>query len=292
MRPVGALANDSASASGNHRIGGFYPPAGQPAAADYTDGKVALDVNRCHRVLSRLLTATVLCAVAAGHADAQTTARLRSPQGKTPHDPQRTLTQLSATTFAMGQVRIDVAKREVLVPGRLNAAATLEFVANSTGGVKAYESAMTLDASAIAFNTALLLIGLDPARARVPREQFDPVPPKGDPVELTVTLTIGGKERRIPVEELIFDSRTQTTLPPGPWVYTGSTFVQSGAKRHLLAELDGVLIGLMHGPQALIDNPRNDAMGGFGYVMLNPRLGLPDEARLTLTVRALDRPRP
>ena len=48
MRAVGALANHSASASGNHRIGGFYPPAGQPAEADHIDGKVALDVNRCH----------------------------------------------------------------------------------------------------------------------------------------------------------------------------------------------------------------------------------------------------
>lgn len=175
-------------------------------------------MNRCHRVLRRLLAATVLCAVAAGHADALPRARLRGPQGRTPRDSRTAVTPLSATTFAIGKVHIDVAKREVLVPGRLNAVATLEFVANSMRGAKDYESAMTLETSAVAFNAAVLLIGLDPARARVPTEQFDPVPPKGDPVELTVTLTVNGKQRRMLIEELVFDSRTKTTLPPGPWV--------------------------------------------------------------------------
>lgn len=201
-------------------------------------------------------------------------------------------TRLTETTFKLGTLHIDTAKREVTVPGFVNASSTLEFLANTRGGAKAYESAITLDTSAAAFNAALLLIGLDPARSRVPTQQFDPVPPKGDPVELTVTLTVSGKERRMPIEELVFDSRTKTTLPPGPWVYTGSTFVNSGARREFLAELDGVLIGLMHGPQALIDNPRSHALGGFGYIMLNPGLGLPNEGRITLTVRALDRPRP
>ena len=243
--------------------------------------------------------ATILLAVVAADTAAQGVPGSRRPpgpgpgsQGQGPGGPQAGAVRLTETTFRVGMMHVDTAKREVTVPGFLNPVATLEFLANTRGGAKAYESAITLDTSAIGFNTALLLIGLDPARARVPTRQFDPVPPKGDPVELTVTLTIDGKERRIPIEDLIFDSRTKKTLGPGPWVYTGSTFVQTGARRQFLAELDGVLIGLMHGPQALIDNPRSDAMGGFGYMMLNPRLGLPTEARLTLTVRALDRSTP
>lgn len=276
---------------------GFYPPEGLPAAvgsatADYTDSRIVVPMGRCRHTVNRLSIATVLLALVAGHADAQATAGPRNPQGQAPRDPRTAVTQLSATTFAMGQVRIDVAKREVSVPGHLNDVATLEFVANSMSGAKAYESAVTLDTTAVVFNAALLLIGLDPARSRVPTQQFDPVPPKGDPVELTVTLTTSGKERRMPIEDLIFDSRTKTTLPQGPWVYTGSTFVQNGAQKQFLAELDGVLIGLMHGPQALIDNPRSHATGAFGFIMLNPGLGLLKNARLTLTVRALDRPRP
>lgn len=48
----------------------------------------------------------------------------------------------------------------------------------------------------------------------------------------------------------------------------------------------------MQGPQAIIDNPRSHALGGFGYIMLNPDIGLPADTRLTLTVRALDRSTP
>ncbi len=194
--------------------------------------------------------------------------------------------KIDDNTYAIGQMRIDVRRRELTVPARVNDTSTLEFVANTRGGAKAYESAITVEASAVAFNTALLLLGLDPARARVPEFQFDPNPPKGDPVEIRVALASG---RAVPIEELILDTRTDKTLPPGPWVYTGSTFIDGGGQRKFLAELDGVLIGLMHGPQALIDNPRSDAVGGFGYMVLNPKLGLKPDAPATLTVRALDR---
>jgi hypothetical protein len=74
-------------------------------------------------------------------------------------------------------------------------------------------------------------------------------------------------------------------------VYTGSTFVAMGdGSKQFLAEIDGVLIGLMHGPQALLENPRNDTVGGFGSIVLNPKLGVDAKAPLTLTVKALPRP--
>src|SRR5437879_2715111 len=62
--------------------------------------------------------------------------------------------------FRLAQIRIDTAKREVAVTGHINDVTLLEFVANTMGGFKAYESAMTLDADGVTFNTALLLIGL------------------------------------------------------------------------------------------------------------------------------------
>lgn len=198
-------------------------------------------------------------------------------------------TRVDDHTYTVGQIRIDTQKRELVVPGRVNDASTLEFVANPRGGAKAYESAITIDGNAVIFNAALLLLGLDPARSRVPVKQFDPIPPQGDPVEITVTLPGG---RRVPIEDLIYDTRTKKSLKPGPWVYTGSTFVDRGQGRQFLAQIDGVVIGLMHGPQALIDNPRNDTMGAFGYLVLNPNLGLKPDAPVTLTIRALDRSTP
>lgn len=212
-----------------------------------------------------------------------------SAQGPPPAEKPPAVEKLSATTYRIGRLHVDTARREVVVPGTVNEVSTLEFVANTRNGAKAYESAFTLDTGAISFNAALLLVGLDPSRSKPSMMQFDPNPPQGDPVEIEVEWQAGGKSRRVKVDELLYDQRSKKTLPPGPWVYTGSTFYDpgDGRGRVFLAEIEGVLIGLMHGPQALIDNPRNDAVGGYGAIVLNPNAGLSPNTAVTLTVRAL-----
>ena len=184
---------------------------------------------------------------------------------------------------------MDTGRREVVAPGLLNDVSVVEFVAGTREGIKAYETLLTLDTDAISYNAALLLIGLDAVKPRPAERQFDPVAPAGHPVEITLSWMEGGTERRIAIEELLYDERHKKTLPAGPWVYTGSTFVGTGKERRFLAELEGVLIGLMRAPQALIDNPRNDVLGGFGSIILNPKLPFPESTTLSLRVKALDR---
>ena len=197
--------------------------------------------------------------------------------------------KLGPTTYRIGKMRVDTAKREVVVPGTVNPVTVLEFVANTPQGIKAYESAFTLESSAISFNAAMLLIGLDPSRAKPSMIQFDPTPPEGDPVEIEVELQIDGSSRRLPIHEFLYDERTKSTIAGGPWVYTGSTFVDYGdpSGRRYLAESDGILIGMMHGPQAIIDNPRADAVGGYGSIVLNPKLKIAENAPIAITIRAL-----
>ncbi len=43
----------------------------------------------------------------------------------------------------------------------------------------------------------------------------------------------------------------------------------------------------MHGPQAVIDHPLNDLIGGYGYVVLNPKFDLKPDTQITVTIRAL-----
>lgn len=192
--------------------------------------------------------------------------------------------KLGPTTYEIGLLRVDTARREVTVPGSINDVMVLEFVANAKAGAKAYESALTLETDAIAFNTALLLIGLDPSRGRPPKAVFDTTPAGGDPVEMFVSWGT----RRVPIEELLFDGRTGKTIPAGAWVYTGSTFIDTGnGQRRYAAELDGILIGLMHSPSAIIE--RAHAQLGYGGTVTNPNLGLEAGARVTLTIRALPR---
>lgn len=201
-----------------------------------------------------------------------------------PQYPTPSIQKVSDTSYRIGPLTVDTERREVTAPAHLNDIMTAEFVANATPGAKAYESVLSVEADPIMFNTALLLIGLDPAHGHAPKFQFDQTAATGDPVELFVTWG----QHRARVEELLFDRRTNTTLPEGKWVYTGSTFIDTGdGHKRYMAELDGVLIGLMHGPSAIIE--RVDAATGFGAVVRNTMIDLQPGTPVTLTVHAVSR---
>lgn len=208
-------------------------------------------------------------------------------QAQTPTVPA--VEKLADGRLRVQNVRVDTAKREVSVSGFVNkemaAGTTLEFIANASTGGKTYETVFTLDTDAVAFNTALLLVGLDPKRATVPTMHFDPRSPAGDPVEIWVEWADTGKTRRVRVEDLLYDNRTKKTMPVGPWVYTGSSFFEG----RFLATIDGVLIGFVHSPSPLIENPSAGAVGAYGSVVFNTRLGLVAGAPVTLIVRAISK---
>jgi hypothetical protein len=192
--------------------------------------------------------------------------------------------KLGPNLFALGQVRVDTAKREVSVPGRANNVTVLEFVANTRNGMKAYESALTLETSGVTFNTALLLIGLDKSHARVPEFQFDPKAPEGDHVELWVEWERGGKRSRVPAEQLLYDRERKSVVSASAWVYTGSSFYSDS---RYAADNDGVLIGFMHTPAPIIEQVGGTAVGRYGFIIMNPDLGLEPETPVTVTVKAL-----
>jgi hypothetical protein len=197
--------------------------------------------------------------------------------------------KLSDTLFRIGQIQVDTASREISLSGKVNDVTVLEFVANTRMGMKAYESALTLDTDAITFNAALLLIGLDPTHAQVPTRHFDPAQPKGDSVEIWIDLA-GPPPRRLRAERLLYDRETKQTIPDGPWVYTGSTFLPTGpGQSQYLAEADGVLIGFIHSPAPIIENPRGAGIGQYGSIVLNPDIGLVPLMPIKLTVKALNR---
>ncbi len=207
------------------------------------------------------------------------------PPGTQPLAAPAPVTRLGDNLFRVGNVRVDLKKREISVPGKVNEAQVLEFIATTQGGFKSYESAMELETNAVNFNTALILIGLDKAHAVVPRQHFDPIPPAGDPVEIWVEWDAADGPRRVRAEQLVYNAETKQTLAEGPWVYTGSTFM-AGTNAYM-AEMDGTLIGFVHTPSPIIENPAPLSSGPFGANRLNPNLQLAPGTRVVLTVRAL-----
>jgi hypothetical protein len=191
--------------------------------------------------------------------------------------------RLGADQVKIGDILVDTAKKEFSVRGVVNDVPFLEFLANTKGGWKSYESALELETNAVNFNVACLLIGLDPAGAVTARQQFDDRPPQGHPVELFVEWDEGGKRRRVRAEQLIYNRATKQTLPDGPWAYTGSTFLDGN---RYMAESEGVLVGFMHTPAPIIESPRA-FIGSWGDSVINPTLNLKPGSSVTLVLRAL-----
>jgi hypothetical protein len=186
--------------------------------------------------------------------------------------------------YQIGQIRVDTARREIAIPGKVNEVVILEFVANTRDGMKAYESALTLETDAFEFNAALLLIGLDKSRSVAPKVHFDPNPPVGDEVTLHIEWTRGSTPTRTAVEELLFDKDKDQPVPASAWVYTGSGFLEDG---RYLAQMDGALIGFVHSPSPIIEQVGGAGVSRFGRIVMNPRLGLEPNTPVVLTVKAV-----
>lgn len=206
--------------------------------------------------------------------------------GQQPGQPPRTVPpveRLGDNLLRVGKIEVDTKQRQISVAGTINEVQALEFIATATGGFKAYESALTLDTDAITFNLALLLIGLDRKGAYVPQKHFDPVPPRGDALDIWVEWDVNGKRVRVRAEELVYNSTTKQTLAPDSWVYTGSTFVPDS--NAYMADLEGTLIGFVHTPAPVIEH--SGSLGGpYGANRLNPELKLLAGAAVTMTIRA------
>ncbi len=221
---------------------------------------------------------------------------LAQERPRTPINPETIPTtppavaKLGPGLYRIGEITVDTAKREASVAGKVNPVETLEFVANTRDGLKAYESALTLDTYAVTFNAAMLLLGLDKDHARVPLQHFDPAPPQGDRVDVWIEWTRNGARVRTPADQLLFDKETRKPISASEWVYTGSTFVPEGPTQkstRYVADIDGVLIGFVHSPAPIIESVAGAGVRRYGLIVLNPNLGLEPDTPVVLTVKAL-----
>lgn len=224
---------------------------------------------------------TIIPALAAGQGG-ETTPRPRDPQTG-PSQPA--LEKIGDNLFRLGSIRVDTGRHEISVPGSMNRDVTaLEFIANTRGGLKAYETAVTLDTDAITFNTALILIGLNKSRLRnAPTTHFDPATPEGDEVEIFIECP-GRECQRMPAERLMYDRMTSTAASGGTWVYTGSSFLPDG---RFLAQQDGTLVGFVHDPASIIEYAAGAGLNRYGSIIVNPTAGLAPGTSVVMTLKAV-----
>jgi hypothetical protein len=105
---------------------------------------------------------------------------------------------VSKDVMMVKAIRVDLARRRLEIPGTIALqTGMLEFIAVAPGG-KAYESMLTVDASAVQLRLALTLLGFEGTDAAKP----------GQTMTVALRLKRGGKDVEVPIEELLIDRRT------------------------------------------------------------------------------------
>lgn len=214
---------------------------------------------------------------------AQNTGTQKPAEAQTPRPPA--VERIGPNQLRVGAIQVDTTLHEISVGGTVNPdVRALEFIANARAGLRAYETALTLDTDGITFNTALLLIGLDRTRSKnAPTAHFDRAIPVGDTVEISIECP--GKEcQRFPAERFMYDAEAKAALSNGSWVYTGSSFLSDG-RYH--AQVDGSLIGFVHDPASIIEYSAGAGLNRYGSIVMNPSLGLRPGTAIVLKVKAL-----
>ncbi len=200
---------------------------------------------------------------------------------------QPNVQELGGEKFRVGAITVDRAKRLITVPGRMipyEESKPIEFVATMRQGFKAYESILTLDANAFEFNLACILIGLDADKASEVSYHFDPEPIEGDQVSIRVGWQDNDQWIERDAAELV-KLGEEKPASPSVWVYTGSRFIEG---ERYLAQMDGVLIGLIHDPASIIEHREGIGLGNWGSIAIDPELAPAGGQEILLRIQRLD----
>jgi hypothetical protein len=205
-----------------------------------------------------------------------------APSGSAAPSTNQTLPEIRATgpgKFLLGKVRLDQQLRLVEFPAVVNMnTGAVEYLLVSAQG-KTHESVLRTDVDPHQLHVAMLLLGATTATNTSARPGTDSALP-GHEVEIQVRWGTN-TSRLAPAEQLVLNRKTQTTLSPGPWVYTGSR-ISEGA---FVAERDGSIVSIIADLDALVNNPRpgreDDDLWAANHDKI-PAVGTPLEVRIRL----------
>jgi len=216
--------------------------------------------------------------------------------GKVKEKPQ--IEKLANGQYRIGSIIVDKSKRIISIPGKTlseNNNKPIEFVATMKNGYKSYESLFMLEVNAFEFNLACILIGLNSEHA-VPAEfHFSPKPVLGDAVSIHISWKSDNKTVKYDIVELLefrktksriknTETKTDTTLSvPSEWSYTGSKFV---GDNQYLAQMEGVLIGLVHDPASIIEHKAGIGLGNYGLISVKDDIAPPQGQKISIIIQA------
>lgn len=192
--------------------------------------------------------------------------------------------ELGEGRYRIGTITVDKNARKFSLGGKiLHLTQPLEYLAVKTEGFKGYESLLELETSAVEFQLACILIGLDDDKSVKPRFQFDENEIEGQAVDITISWEADGEVKTASAARAM--TAGDEPFSDAGWVYVGS--MPSPQDGSLLAEMSGSLIGFVHDPTSIIEHRKGAPAGSYGMVKGNSELMPPEGSPITLTVSVI-----
>jgi hypothetical protein len=187
--------------------------------------------------------------------------------------------QIAPGIFQIGRVRLDKQSRSIAFPAVINMTeAAIEYAIVTKYG-KTHESLLRTEAEPKDIHVAMLLLGAKGAGNAVPEDPLKPIP--GDPVIIELSWNEKKRERRVRIEEFVWNVQTRTNLSKGLWIYNGSRVVNG----IFMGDQEGSIVSLITDGDALVNNPRagrdNDELCEVNSKAVPP-LDTPMEVRFIL----------
>ncbi len=205
--------------------------------------------------------------------------------------PQDIIVKKSDDLYQLKDIEINTSKKTVTIPCTVNMESGLLEVILCRPEGKTHESLLKTNVTPLEFQTALLLLGLDPVNEMPadPKDE-DPLSPyltletPGDSVLIFIGINKNGKDIRKPLEHYIRDERTQKSLMPGSWTFRGAVTHRSG---HIIIDPDVTMIATYHDPVALMELNNADRFDDELFYV-NTSAGLVKDQPVTLIIQVIN----
>jgi hypothetical protein len=204
-------------------------------------------------------------------------------------NPENLIVQVSNDVYHINDVIINVSERSITIPTTVNMYSGLIEVVMCRPEGKTHESLLKTNVTPLEFQTALLLIGLDPVN-ELPDDlaladslsPFLSVETPGDSVYIYLESEINGELIHKPVEFFIQDQRTMKSLSQQTWLFRGALTHRSG---HVIIDKDVTMIATYHDPIALMEMNNADKYDDeLFYVNTNAGLTKDQPVKLIIQV--------
>ncbi len=173
------------------------------------------------------------------------------PQSTSATDLQMAPEQISENVYKLGNVTLDISKREIAIPGEINivgADTIIEFLACGKLG-KTHESVLIVDAEPIHIITVLGALELDAGMNL--SVEGDPRTPTGSPVEIWVEWNQGDIVVSRRARELLWNAFKEQPMQETPWIFTGGRLKNN----QWTAQLFHNIIAVYRDPDSIFNHP-------------------------------------